>query len=420
MNEETLFFQRENDLMNRKKIALGIIILLFFATLLSAGYILDKLGPRLGNDIDAGEIGSGKEIRELPEEEEVFPPNIEVTIVAAGDIMFHSPQIKGAYNPETNEYDFRFSFEHVKKYIESADLAVGNFETVTAGEEYGYKGYPTFNSPNSTVTALKEAGFDILSTANNHSLDKGKKGIINTIDNISEHGLVNVGTYKEPTDEVHIQDINGIKAAILSYTYGCNGLEGLLTQEELKYMVNIIDEDRIKQDIEKADENQVDITVVIIHWGNEYQREPSEYQIELANKMIEWGADIILGSHPHVIQRSEIREYNGEDKFIIYSMGNFISNQRRETLSIGNKKYTEDGIIVKLTLEKDFSLGKTIIKEVDYIPTWVYRYTESGAQKHVILPTSEYIEPENENLSKEVLNMIEESYNNTIKLMDQR
>ncbi len=412
--------------MNRKRIALGIIILLFFTALLSSEYILDKLNSSLVND-NIERIGSGtglekspSDIRPTEEEEEAVPPNIEITIAATGDIMFHSPQINGAYNPETKEYDFNYSFEYVKKYIESADLAIGNFETVTAGEEYKYQGYPTFNSPSSTITALKNAGFDMLSTANNHSIDKGKKGIINTIDNIAEHGLINVGTYKEPTEEVLVQDINGIKTAFLSYTYGCNGLEVLLTPEELSYMVNIIDEERIKSDIEKADLAQVDTTIVLIHWGNEYQREPSGYQVELANKMIEWGADIILGSHPHVIQRSEMREHNGENKFIIYSMGNFISNQRRETLDIGNRKYTEDGIIVKLTLEKDFSLGKTIIKDVGYIPTWVYRYSESGVQKHVILPTSDYIEQNSDKFSQEVLSMMEESYNNTIKLMDQR
>lgn len=411
--------------MNKKRIALAIIILLFFASLISVNYILDKLNTRLDNDIDVGEVDNNQGIGVLPEEniipeEEIIPPNIEITIAATGDIMFHTPQVAGAYNPQTNEYDFNYSFEHVKKYIENADLAIGNFETVTAGEEYKYQGYPTFNSPKSTVTALKAAGFDILSTANNHSIDKGKKGIINTIDNIIEHELVNVGTYKEPTDEVLIQDINGIKVAILSYTYGCNGLEVLLTPEELSYMVNLINEDKIKNDIETADLAQVDATIVFIHWGNEYQREPSQYQIELADKMIKWGADIILGSHPHVIQRSEMREHNGENKFIIYSMGNFISNQRRETLSIGNRKYTEDGIIVNITLEKDFSLEKTMIKDVDYIPTWVYRYGESGVQKHVILPTSEYIEQDNDSFSQEVLNRIEESYNNTIELMNQR
>ncbi|MFA5523884.1 MAG: CapA family protein [Tissierellales bacterium] len=411
--------------MNKKKITLTIIILLFFVVLITAGYIADKLNTRADNNFDLGKVDTNQEIDILPEEdiipeEEAIPPNIVVTIAAAGDIMFHAPQLAGAYNSETSEYDFNFSFEYVKKYIESADLAIGNFETVTAGEEYKYLGYPTFNSPVSSITALKNSGFDVLSTANNHSLDKGKKGIVNTIDSIMEHELVNVGTYKEATDEVLVQDVNGIKVAILSYTYGCNGLEVLLTPEELDYMVNLIDEERIKSDIEKADIAQVDATIVCIHWGNEYQRNPSEYQIELADKMIEWGADIILGSHPHVIQRSEIRDHNGENKFIIYSMGNFISNQRRETLSIGNRRFTEDGIIVQLTLEKDFSLEKTIIKDVDYIPTWVYRYEESGVYKHVILPTTDYIEQDNLDFTQEVLNRIEESYNNTIEQIDQR
>ncbi|TAH60006.1 MAG: CapA family protein [Gottschalkiaceae bacterium] len=408
--------------MNKKRLTLGIIIVLFFISLLSAGYIGEKIKSIHRDDILAGEIEVGdpnsEDLETIAEEEEKLPSNIEVTVTAVGDIMFHAPQIKGAYIPEKKEYDFNFSFEHVKKYIEAADLAIANFETVTAGDEYGYRGYPMFNSPKSSIEALKNAGFDVLSTANNHSLDKGKKGITNTIDNINEYGLKNVGTYKEPTDQIYIHDIKGIKAAILAYTYGVNGLESLLTPEELGYMVNIIREEKIKEDIAKAKENNVDVTIVCIHWGNEYQRQPSEFQTDLASKMFEWGADIILGSHPHVIQRSEMIEHNEDKKFIIYSMGNFLSNQRRETLSINNRNYTEDGVIVQLTLEKDFSLGKTIVKDVDYIPTWVYRYGETGVQKHVILPTTEYLEGDSNSLSKEVMKKIQESYNNTIKQMN--
>lgn len=408
--------------MNQKRLILGIIIILFFVSLLSVGYISDKINSILQDSTYVKEIDAEgtehEDVKIEDEEEEKLPPNIEVTVVAAGDIMFHYPQIKGAYNPETKEYDFKFSFEHVKKYIENADIAIANFETVTAGDEYGYRGYPMFNSPKSSIEAVKNAGFDVLSTANNHSLDKGKKGIINTKDSIHEYGLKSVGTYKEPTNDILIEDIKGIKAAILSYTYGVNGLEGFLTHEELSYMVNIISEDKIKADIEKSKESNVDIIIVFIHWGNEYQREPSEFQTDLASKMFDWGADIILGSHPHVIQRSEMVNHDGDNKFIIYSMGNFLSNQRRETLSIGNRNYTEDGVIVKLTLEKDFALEKTIIKDVDYIPTWVYRYNEAGVQKHVILPTTEYLEQDNNTLSKEVMDKIQESYKNTIKQMN--
>ncbi|MGF7060535.1 CapA family protein [Brassicibacter mesophilus] len=406
--------------MKKKKSILIFMLVIFFLALISVGYIAEKYNNGIAEEEkikdSQGEIADSSTVIE----QEPVVEKITSTVVATGDIMFHSTQVKGAYNPETKDYDFESTFSRIKKYIESADLALANFETVTAGPEHGYRGYPTFNTPKSAIQAIKNAGFDILSTANNHSLDKGKEGIIETIDNINEYGLESFGTYKEPSEDIMIQDVNGIKMALLSYTYGCNGLETLLTPEELNYMVNIINEDKIKNDIQKADELGVDVTTVFIHWGNEYQREPSQQQIDLANKMIEWGADIILGSHPHVVQRSEIVNYNGEDKFIVYSMGNFISNQRRETLTNKNRKYTEDGIVVKLTLEKDVLENKTIVKDIDYIPTWVYRYSEGGKFKYSIMPTTEYLEKNDDGLSQEVLSNVQESYSNTINLMNQR
>jgi len=410
--------------MKKRNSAIAFILLLFFLTIAFARYFTTTKDKNMGNKyiyegFEVSVIDIIDEINKKAEEE----PKIEKitsTIVATGDIMFHSPQIKGAYSSEKKAYDFEPTFTQIKKYIENADLALGNFETVTAGPEHGYKGFPRFNTPKAAIEALKNTGYDILSTANNHCLDRGKEGILETIDNINEYGIKNVGTYKEATEEILIQNVNGINLAVLAYTYGCNGLESLLKQEELSYMVNIINEDRIKADIEKAEELEVDAIIVFIHWGNEYRREPSQYQSDLASKMFEWGADIILGSHPHVVQKSEIINLNGEKKYIIYSMGNFISNQRSETLSIHNRKYTEDGVIVKLTLEKDLMDNKTTIKDVNYIPTWVYRYNEGGRFKYTILPTIEYLEEKDDELSEEVINKLQESYNNTIELMDQR
>jgi len=267
---------------------------------------------------------------------------------------------------------------------------------------------------------LENFARDKLSTANNHSLDEGKRGIIETINNIKDHGIDNIGTYIEPNNEILVKNINEINIGFLSYTYGCNGLESRLTEDELSYMVNIIDEDKIKNDIIKADSLGVDMTTVFIHWGNEYQREPSQVQKDLAIKMIEWGADIILGSHPHVIQKSEMIEHEGENKFVVYSMGNFISNQRRETLTNSNRNFTEDGVMVEVQLEKDFGEGKTVIKEVNFIPTWVNRYSEVGLYKYEILPAEEYTKENRDNLSKEVLNRMEESYNNTIGIILQQ
>ncbi|MCG4586614.1 CapA family protein, partial [Anaerosalibacter bizertensis] len=150
-------------------------------------------------------------------------------------------------------------------------------------------------------------------------------------------------------------------------------------------------------------------------WGNEYEMEPNEEQIELGKKMTEWGVDIVFGSHPHVIQKSEIIQSNGEDKFIIYSLGNFLSNQRRESI---NNKYTEDGVMVNIEVEKDFSNNKTIIKNVEYIPTWVNKYIESGKPKYEILPVEDFIDTEVFN--QETLLKMKESYKNTMNKMGQQ
>ncbi|MBU5425755.1 CapA family protein [Tissierella pigra] len=336
-----------------------------------------------------------------------------VKLLTVGDIMFHSPQNKAAYNPETKTYDFNQSFKYIKKYTENADIALGNFETVTR-EDVSYSGFPRFNTPKESLLALKEAGFDILSTANNHCLDQGKKGLVDTINNIHEYGMKNIGTYIE-TNNMLVEEVEGIRIGFLSYTYGLNGMDGMLSKEELDYMVNRIDEDRIKQDIENIKDLQTDIIVVSIHWGNEYEMEPSSYQMELGEKMVDWGANIILGSHPHVIQKSQIINKNGKDNFIIYSLGNFISNQRKSTM---DNSYTEDGVMVQLEIEKNFSKGETEIKNIDYIPTWVHKYRKDNRLFYEVLPISDYLNGELEVSNKEDIKIrLEKSQKDTMSKM---
>ena len=352
-------------------------------------------------------------------EEEVIENKIVTsTILATGDIMFHMPQVRAAYEANNKTYDFTDVFKYVKRHIESADLSISNFETVTAGSEIGFSGFPNFNSPEATLIAIKDAGFQVLTTANNHCLDQGKKGLINTIDAIGEQDMKNIGTYKEPDTPMLIEEINEIKLALLSYTYGFNGMEYTLTEEEQGYMVNKIDEDKIKTDIESAKVLGADMVVIFIHWGNEYQGEPSEEQIELGRKMVEWGANIIFGSHPHVIQKTEIINHDGKDNFIIYSMGNFLSNQRKEIM---NNKYTEDGIMVKVEIEKDFSKGETIIKDIKYIPTWVRRYKDNNRLKYEIIPIEDFLEDEGlqVRLKENETIRIKESFHDTMRWMTQ-
>ncbi len=341
--------------------------------------------PDLEIDSEEGKIQDKEKIQETLE-----PKITTATILAAGDIMFHMPQNKAAFNSGTGIYDFTDNFNYVKKYIQSTDLPMANFETVVL-EGKKYSGFPNFNSPIETLSAIRDAGFHILTTANNHCLDQGKTGLIKTIDAIENIGMKNIGTYKFPDSDIMVEDINEIKIATLSYSYGFNGMDYTLTEEEREYMLSKIDEDKIKNDIEKAKSLGADIVTVFIHWGNEYQQEPSEAQIELGGKMVEWGANIIFGSHPHVVQKSEIINFNGKDNFIIYSLGNFLSNQRLENT---DNKYTEDGIMVKIQVEKNFDKNETKIKNIEYIPTWVRKHRIDNKFQYEILPIKDFLEDE--------------------------
>jgi poly-gamma-glutamate synthesis protein (capsule biosynthesis protein) len=387
--------------MNKRE-RVSIIILILLSLVLSSCRAVTK------PDIHSENINIYSEDEVIPIEEKVEDKVEEITLLAVGDIMFHSPQVRAAYLGEGN-YDFTPTFKYVKEYIESVDLALANYETVTLDNK-PYSGFPRFNSPKETILALADTGFDIISTANNHSLDGGKSGVLSTLNAIEEYELKSIGTYKNSEEQILIEDIKGIKIGFLSYTYGLNGLDSLLTKDELSYMINLINEDKIKADIEKTKELGVDLTVLFLHWGNEYHNDPSNYQMELGEKIIEWGGNIIFGSHPHVIQKSET--LNNPNNYIIYSMGNFLSNQSNDTM--GNS-LTEDGVMVKLNIEKNFTTGESIIKEVEYIPTWVYKYKSEGKFNYEILPIEEVISKELEiELTKTVFNRIEDSFNNTL------
>ncbi|MDQ2086116.1 CapA family protein [Herbivorax sp. ANBcel31] len=358
----------------------------------------------------------------IPTEEVQLEEPQTITITAVGDIMCHNSNLESAFNPETGKYDFTKAFEHVKEYIEHGDLAIANLETVTAGEEEKYTSFPYFNTPDSILEALKYAGFDVLVTANNHALDRKKDGVLRTIEKINENGMIHVGTLAKPEDERFITvDVKGFKVSIIAYSYSCNGNSPFLSEEERKYMLNLIDEEKIKEDIKSAKEIDSDVIIAYMHWGNEYHRTPNVHQEELASKIFDWGADIILGTHPHVIQKSEVLEVEGKDRYIIYSMGNFISNFRREDQAERpNKIYTEDGVIVRITLEKRNENGEeqTIIKSVKHIPTWVDKFYENGRSVHKILPVLK------ENMEKNFINdnnreKASDSYDHTMELMTQ-
>ena len=324
----------------------------------------------------------------------------EFILAATGDIMIHSPQITSAYRENEGRYDFYENFFYVEPYFKKADFVVGNLETTLAGEEFGgYSGYPLFNSPPELAAVLKKGGFDLLSTANNHTLDRGPSGVINTINNIEKAGLDFVGTARcrEEREKVYLLSKNGIRTAFLAYSYGTNGLP---VPPDKDYLINLIDEELISKDIFRAkNTHAADIIVVCMHWGQEYQRVPSERQKELARILIDLGADIIIGNHPHVIQPAEIVETEKSSGLVFYSLGNFISNQR--------ERYCDTGMIafIKIQFEPETDTYSISLLEIE--PTWVHKFKQGERWKYRILPVREVL---NTALPQEIFNLSPESF----------
>ncbi|MGT2744094.1 CapA family protein [Streptococcus phocae subsp. phocae] len=286
-------------------------------------------------------------------------------VVANGDILIHDVLYASARKPD-GSYDFTPYFEYVKDWISKADLAIGDYEG-TISPDFPLAGYPLFNAPEEIATALKETGYDVVDLAHNHILDSHLSGALNTKRVFKDLGIDSIGIYEKnrAKEPFLIKTVNGIKIAILGYSYGYNGMEATLTQREYDKHMSDLDQTKIKQDITRA-EKKADVTIVMPQMGVEYALEPTVEQKDLYRKMVDWGADVILGGHPHVVESSETIIKGKKKKFIIYSMGNFISNQRLETV---DDIWTERGLLMDFTFEKK---GKdTIIKRVKAHPTMV-------------------------------------------------
>ena len=295
-----------------------------------------------------------------------------VRIMANGDLLYHDGLYMSAQKAD-GSYDFSENFTYVKDWLQQGDLVLGDFEG-TIRSDYPLGGYPLFNAPEAVVPAIKDAGYQVVDLAHNHILDSGLEGVFTTAKAFEDHGISPVGVYTQKNRDklpILIKEVKGIKIAILAYSYGFNGLESNLSQKEIDHHLSTFDEEKMKAEIEQA-EKEADITVVMPQTGIEYQLEPNEEQVELYHKMVDWGADIIFGGHPHVVQPSEILEKDGQKKLIIYSMGNFISNQRIETMAgVDTAEWTERGVLMDVTIEKTDK--GTVIKKAQAHPSWVSR-----------------------------------------------
>ena len=298
-------------------------------------------------------------------------------IMANGDLLYHDIIYISAKKAD-GTYDFHENFEYVKPWLKQADLVLGDFEG-TVNKDHYLAGYPLFNAPGEVMDAIKDAGYQVLDLAHNHILDSQIEGVVSTADAIEKAGMTPVGVYTHESRDkapLVIKEVKGIKVAILAYSYGFNGIEQSISQEDYNRYLSDLDEDKMKAEIERA-EKEADITIIMPQMGVEYQIEPTEEQKKLYHKMIDWGADIIFGGHPHVVEPAETVEKDGDKKLIIYSMGNFISNQRIETMQdVENAKWTERGVLMDVTIKK--KSGKTTIETAQAHPSWVSRTPKGG------------------------------------------
>ena len=347
----------------------------------------------------------------LNKNNEEKPSDTTFTMTAVGDIMCHNTQYKDAYNSETNTYDFSYVFENISSHTKTADICIGNLETTFAGEDRGYSSYPRFNTPDSLAYELKSIGFDVLSTAGNHALDMGYDGLSRTINVLNDADISHLGTYtsQEEQDKVLIKFVKGLKIAFINYSYGTNGIP---VPSDKNYCVNLNDKELIKKHIDTAKSKNADIIVACMHWGTEYQTKQNSSQEELADFLIQNGVNIILGTHPHVLQPYEKKTVtldNGSIKegFVVYSLGNFISDQ--------NAKYTRDSIILNLTITKHVD-GTVSVDKVEPVPIYMYKDTSAKNRKMKLVDINKIIyNYENyldDSISENFYNLMKKELNN--------
>ena len=324
------------------------------------------------------------------------PTPTVVTIGAIGDIMIMPAQISGAYDETTDTYDFSRSFQGVANQFRSVDLMCGNLETTISGEDAGYsekkaKKEPadTFNAPDSVLDNLKDIGFDFLSTANNHALDRKMPGLLRTLDMLDEKGFYHTGTARsnEERDQPLIIDVKGIKIGFVAATEIINKHDKYMNDEETEYAVTRLysQQERLLAEVKACKDAGADFVIAYPHWDKEHKTGANTRTKEMAKLLLEAGADLILGSHPHVVQSIEYvtveRDGAPYTGLVVYSMGNFISNMSAKS-DVDPLKY---GVYVQLSLEKATD-GTTTLKSASYMPLLCFYRTVDDKYVHQVVP----------------------------------
>ena len=324
------------------------------------------------------------------------------TIVSTGDLLMHKPVIDTGY--KSGSYDFESIFRYLSEYTMDADLAVANLETTLCSTDngYSYSGYPNFNCPDALVDGAKDAGFDILLNASNHSYDTSSVGMHRTMQVIQDKGLIPLGIVENAEDKHYIvEEVNGINIGMICYTYETDSnadrvaLNGLPVKAEDAPLINCFDYNaldtfyaELRTRLEEMKADGAEATVLYLHWGTEYQLQANETQKKMAQKICDLGVDVLIGGHPHVVQPMDlISSTTDEDHKMVclYSMGNAVSNQRQGNLSAIATAHTEDGVLFSITFSK-YSDGTVYLESTDLLPRWVYRRSDGTGNEYNIMP----------------------------------
>ena len=418
----------------RKVLILFIIILILVAVGLFYIPKLEKMVNKSKNNDEVETIGNI--VEPIVQEKE----NIKtIEIAATGDILIHKEILETQYDASSDTYDFKNTLQYVREYLSNADLTISNLEGTLSGfENYGFSGYPSFNAPDELADAMKWAGIDVVNNMNNHSLDRDIRGFYRTREILENRGFDIIGTRSSTDNNRYIiKDVKGIKLGIISYSYtmtaeeGYRGLNGTPISSEVYHLMNTFREDSLEEDfkgmreeIDKMKSDGAEVIIFYMHWGDEYELEPNETQIKIANFLANNGVDIVFATHPHSLQPIDvIKSEDGlHETSVIYSMGNFLSSQRTERIE---NPYTEDGVIVFVKINKNEDTGELEIEYPTYIPTWVNWYGKEDKLFYEVVPATisdaSYLMEEGKTRVVESFNRsqrIIESYSDKIKVRD--
>lgn len=368
---------------NKSKIVIWAASLLIISLTIVFGVLnrnTEKISPVNSNNIVTSEN------KETDSKNSQKYEETTIKIGTVGDILIHSPIFRSVYDSASDSYDFNDIFKYVKDIYSSYDLMVADLEQPLGGKEKGYSGFPLFNAPDSIADALKNNGVDLLLTANNHCYDQSSDGFYRTMSVLKEKQIDFIGTREKESKPYIIKDISGIKVGMINYTYETEALtdttyvNGIPMNSETSPLLNSFNYNNLdkfytefKTNMDSMYADGADVIIAFMHWGEEYSLSANDYQKKIAQKLCDFGVDAIIGGHTHCIEPTDLitSQVSGKQTPIIYSLGNQLSNQRKETLSkfSYDSPYFEDGVIYEVSFTRKAD-GSVVLSDVSYTATW--------------------------------------------------